>query len=74
MYKGDYCLAYSSEGVPYISFTSGGVKLAYKTDSGWKVEIVGSGSSWVTSLVLDGNDNPCISYTVSRVITYATRD
>ncbi len=74
-YPGDYCLAFNSDGVPYVSFSEGGkVRLAYKAESVWEVEIVGPGCNYVTSLHLDGNDDVHISYTVSRVITYTVRD
>ena len=74
-YPADESLAVSSTGVPYVSYSAGGnVNIAHRTDGGWTNEIVGKGSNWVTSLALNGDDVPCVSYTNGNLLTYAQRD
>jgi hypothetical protein len=66
---GDQCsLSLDGAGFPHLSFynTSGSaLDYAWKNESGWHHETVddgGTGTGWYSSLVLDADDQPVISY------------
>lgn len=47
---------------PHISYTTGILKYAYWTGSAWDIQAVNNESSGWSSMALDFNGNPCISY------------
>ena len=60
---GGTSLAFDSTGTLYMSYSSGGVKLAKRTGSGWEVDAVDLGGiNWYTRLRFDAAGKSSISY------------
>ena len=60
---GGTSLAYDSAGTLFMSYSSGGVRLAKRTATGWEVDFVDVGGiNWYTRLQFDASGKPSISY------------
>jgi len=60
---GGTSLAYDSAGTLFMSYSSGGVRLAKRTATGWEVDFVDVGGiNWYTRLQFDALGKPSISY------------
>jgi hypothetical protein len=56
-------LAFDTSGNAYVSYQNGGLRYAVKSGGSWSTEIVDSSASgWYTSLALDPDGKPHISY------------